>query len=116
MTGRLESKVIIVTGGSAGMGRALALRAAAEGAKVVVAARDKKRGEAVVQEIETAGGEALFVSTDVTVEEDLATLVDTTTRQFGRLDGAFDNAGGGDTMSSVRTMDDATWRAPSSRT
>jgi NAD(P)-dependent dehydrogenase (short-subunit alcohol dehydrogenase family) len=111
MTGRFSSKVIIVTGGTAGMGRAAAERVAAEGGTVVLAARNKLQGEAVVAGIEADGGTALFVPTDMTVDDEVAALVAATVDTFGRLDGAFNNAGGGDTISSVRTMTTSFWNA-----
>ncbi|MEU7919633.1 SDR family NAD(P)-dependent oxidoreductase [Micromonospora zamorensis] len=108
MTGRLEAKVLVVTGGTQGMGLAFAQRAATEGASVVIGARDKDRGEEVAAQIRKAGGNALFVPTDVTVEEEMARLVDSAVSEFGRLDGAFNNAGGGP-MASVRDADSADW-------
>jgi NAD(P)-dependent dehydrogenase (short-subunit alcohol dehydrogenase family) len=108
MSGRLESKVLVVTGGTQGMGLAFARRAAAEGARVVVGARDKERGDQTVAEIRSAGGTALFVPTDVTVEAEMARLVDTAVAEYGRLDGAFNNAGGGP-MASVREADSDRW-------
>ncbi|WP_246017230.1 SDR family NAD(P)-dependent oxidoreductase [Micromonospora pisi] len=97
-----------MTGGTQGMGLAFARRAAAEGARVVIGARDKDRGEQVAGEIRNAGGNALFVPTDVTVEEEMARLVDTAVSEFGRLDGAFNNAGGGP-MGSVRETGSDNW-------
>ncbi|MEV4626068.1 SDR family oxidoreductase [Micromonospora sp. NPDC049523] len=111
MSVRLESKVIIVTGGTMGMGRAFARRAASEGAKVVIGARDKARGVEVVAEIAAGGGQVLFVPTDVTVEEQVAELVRVAVAEFGRLDGAFNNAGGGNAVGAVRDIDDAFWRS-----
>lgn len=108
MSGRLEAKVLVVTGGTQGMGLAFAQRAATEGASVVIGARDKDRGEEVAAQIRNAGGNALFVPTDVTVEEEMARLVDSAVSEFGRLDGAFNNAGGGP-MASVRDADSADW-------
>jgi NAD(P)-dependent dehydrogenase (short-subunit alcohol dehydrogenase family) len=90
------------------MGLAFARRAAAEGARVVVGARDKERGDQTVAEIRSAGGTALFVPTDVTVEAEMARLVDTAVAEYGRLDGAFNNAGGGP-MASVREADSDRW-------
>lgn len=88
-----QGKVVLVTGGTSGIGRETAIQFAKEGAKVVVAGRRTEEGEAVVKEIESAGGKARFVQTDVTKEEQVKHLVDETVRQFGRLDIAFNNAG-----------------------
>lgn len=90
---QLTGKVGIVTGGSAGIGRAAALALAAEGAAIVVADIDVARGEEVVGEIEDKGGKALFVHTDVSDDADVAALVARTVQHFGGLDLAFNNAG-----------------------
>ena len=88
-----EGKVALVTGGTSGIGKETALQFARAGARVVVAGRRSNEGKAVVAEIESAGGEAIFVQTDVTKEEQVKDLVDETVRHFGRLDIAFNNAG-----------------------
>jgi NAD(P)-dependent dehydrogenase (short-subunit alcohol dehydrogenase family) len=93
--GRLASKVVVVTGGSSGIGRAVAERVAAEGAAVVIGARRAEVGREAAAGIRAGGGRALFVATDVTVEADVAELARAAVREFGRLDGAFNNAGGG---------------------
>lgn len=93
MISTLEGKVALITGGSSGIGRAAALVLAREGAKVVIAARGAERGMQVAREIETAGGKALFVATDVSKADDVAALVQATVGTFGRLDCAFNNAG-----------------------
>jgi NAD(P)-dependent dehydrogenase (short-subunit alcohol dehydrogenase family) len=90
--GKLEGKVALVTGGNSGIGRATALIFAREGAKVVIAARNQERGEAVVKEIRKAGGEALFVPTDVSKSKDVEAMVAKTVEHFGRLDCAVNNA------------------------
>ncbi len=111
MSNRFENKVILVTGATAGMGRAAAERLGAEGATVVLAARNEERGEEIAGRIRDKGGQALFVATDVTVEEQVAAAVDLTTRTFGRLDGAFNNAGGGVTFGSVDSMEASFWES-----
>ena len=88
-----ENKVALVTGGTSGIGRATAIAFAKEGAKVAIAGRRESEGAAVVAEIKAAGGEALFVRTDVSVEADAKALVDKTVAAYGRLDFAFNNAG-----------------------
>lgn len=91
--GRFEGKVALVTGATSGIGEATALAFAQEGAKVVVAGRRASEGEKVVKAIQEAGGEALFVATDVTKESDYANLITQTMEHFGRLDTVFLNAG-----------------------
>ncbi len=88
-----ENKVVIVTGGTSGIGRETAIAFAREGAKVVVSGRRESEGAASVRLIEEAGGEGLFVRTDVSKEEDVAALVAATVEKFGRVDIAFNNAG-----------------------
>ncbi len=95
MSGRMDGKVVIVTGGSSGIGRATAIAFAREGAKVVIAARRVNEGEETVKHIVKAGGEAIFVQTDVTQANEVQALVDRTLEQYGRLDAAFNNAGSG---------------------
>jgi NAD(P)-dependent dehydrogenase (short-subunit alcohol dehydrogenase family) len=87
------NKVALVTGATSGIGRATAVAFAKAGAKVTIAGRRESEGAEVVREIEQAGGEALFVRTDVSVEKDVEALVAKTVARFGRLDFAFNNAG-----------------------
>ena len=91
-----ENKVALVTGGSSGIGRATAIAFAREGAKVVVAARRVKEGEETVRLVKEAGGEGIFIPTDVSIEEQVLTLIEKTIDTYGRLDFAFNNAGLGD--------------------
>ena len=111
MTERLADKVIVVTGGSSGIGHAIAVRLAAEGAAVVIGARGAEAGERAVSGIRDAGGEALFVATDVTVPSGSAALVHAAATRYGRLDGAVNNAGGGVATAPVPDITDADWRA-----
>ena len=90
---RFESKVVLVLGGNAGIGRATAEAFAREGAKVVVAARREEQGVAAVQAIQKGGGTAKFIRADVAREEDVKAVVEGTVREFGRLDVLFNNAG-----------------------
>ena len=90
---RLKEKVAIVTGSSSGIGKAIALRFAAEGAKVVVAARRLALCEQTAAQINKAGGEAWAVQTDVSDERQVGLLIDNTVSHFGRLDILVNNAG-----------------------
>lgn len=90
---RFADQVVIVTGATSGIGRATALAFAREGAKVVAAGRRQPQGDTLVKEILHAGGQAIFVQTDVTVEEQVRNLVEVTLSTFGKLDIAFNNAG-----------------------
>lgn len=90
---RLQDKVVLVTGGSSGLGAAAATLLAEEGAKVAIAARRRDKGEAVLRGIEAKGGEGLFIQTDVTRRSDIEAMVAQTVKRFGRLDGAVNNAG-----------------------
>ncbi len=93
MAPQFDGKVAVVTGGNSGIGRATAIRFAQEGAKVVVAARRIQQGEETVEEITSAGGEAIFVSTDVSKAAQVESMVNQAVEAYGRLDFAFNNAG-----------------------
>jgi len=86
-------KVVVVTGASEGIGRALCLLLAEQKAKVVLAARNKNRLNELKKEIESKGGTALPVPTDVTDENACRNLIETTVSQFGRIDSLVNNAG-----------------------
>jgi NAD(P)-dependent dehydrogenase (short-subunit alcohol dehydrogenase family) len=89
---RLKDRVAIVTGGGAGVGEAIALRYAKEGARVVVAEIEPARGEKVVNAIRQLGGDALFVQTDVASEQQIQALVETALARFGQIDVLVNNA------------------------
>ena len=90
---RLESKVAIVTGGANGLGEAYSKGIAEEGASVVIADLDEKRGKKITSEIEKSGGKALFVRTDVRKKLDVEKMVKTVINQFGSIDILVNNAG-----------------------
>ena len=91
---RLKDKVVIVTGGSRGMGRAYCLGLAREGAKVIVNyVSDEKAANDVVQEISQMGGEAHAFKADVGTKSDVQGMVDFAVDKFGKLDVLVSNAG-----------------------
>ena len=90
---QLTGKVAIITGGGRGIGRAIATAYAAEGARVVIAARSKAQLDEVVTEIAAQGGEALAVPTDLRVRAEVENLVQQTVDRFGRIDILVNNAG-----------------------
>ena len=89
----LEGKVVMVTGASQGLGRALALAYAQEGAKIVVNARSEGSVGPVAEEVEKLGAEVLAVAADVSESEDVRRLVDAAVERFGRIDVLVNNAG-----------------------
>jgi len=93
MARALNGRAIIVTGAGGGIGRAASLIFAQAGARVVVSDIDVANGEETVTQISNQGGTAMFVTTDITDEASVAALVDRTVSAYGKLDGAFNNAG-----------------------
>ena len=93
MTMELEGKVALVTGGTSGIGRETALLFTKAGAKVVVAGRRELEGKETVDLIRAAGGDGLFVKTDVSQGSEVAALIQKAVQKFGGLDIAFNNAG-----------------------
>ncbi|OZI70982.1 SDR family NAD(P)-dependent oxidoreductase [Bordetella genomosp. 12] len=92
---RLEEKVVFITGGGAGIGRASALLFAKEGAQIVIAERDVAAGEETAALVGASTGRpALFIQTDVTEPESLEDAVKRTVARFGRFDVLYNNAGG----------------------
>ena len=88
-----DGKVALITGGGGGIGRATALAFAREGAQVVIGNRNVESGGEVIAAIQDAGGEASFLRTDVSSEDDVKALVEHAVETYGRLDVAFNNAG-----------------------
>ena len=90
---RLANKIALITGGTSGIGRTTAVLFAREGARVAITGRNEMRGLAVVEEIESAGGTAIFVRSDVRSAAECRQAVEQTLQTFGRLDILFNNAG-----------------------
>jgi NAD(P)-dependent dehydrogenase (short-subunit alcohol dehydrogenase family) len=89
----LEGKVGLVTGGTSGIGRETAILFAKAGVKIAVAGRREREGEKTVELIHAAGGEGLFVKTDVSRASEVEALIQAVVGRFERLDLAFNNAG-----------------------
>lgn len=108
--GRLDEKVIIVTGANSGVGAATAKRLANEGAKVVIAARRVESLKAVEEEIKANGGTVLAVSTDISKDEDCIALAKAAVDTFGKLDVLVNNAGVLDTgLKAIDKYSDEDW-------
>lgn len=90
---RLKNQSAIVTGAGQGIGKALAIGLAREGARVVIADIDAESADAVKNEIESFGGKALASKTDVSDEQSVQSMVDGCLREFGRVDILVNNAG-----------------------
>ena len=91
----LNNKIVLVTGASAGIGRATALICAREGARIVVSDINEEAGEATAVLVREAGGDAIFVAADVGIPEHAKVLVERAVTHYGRLDIACNNAGVG---------------------
>ncbi len=103
MLNTVENKVVLITGGGSGIGRATAILFAKSGAKLAIADIDPQSGQETADFITNHGSEALFIQTDVSRAEQVLHMVEATVAQYGRLDCAFNNAGiEGETK---RTMD-----------
>lgn len=107
----LRNKTILITGASSGIGAAAALLFASEGANVVLGARRGAELDRIAGQITQANGRAICLAGDVTDETYLGDLVDLAQRQFGGLDGAFNNAGMMGEMGPVSEMEAGNWHA-----
>ena len=108
--GQVQDKIAIVTGGASGIGAACAETLAREGARVVVSDIDDPLGKDVVARINAAGGQAIYLSHDVTDEPRWREVVAETESRYGRLDIMVANAGIGITVPSIVDMSLADWR------
>jgi NAD(P)-dependent dehydrogenase (short-subunit alcohol dehydrogenase family) len=97
--------VAVITGAASGIGEATALRYAEAGARVVAADVDVDGGTETVEDIESAGGEATFVETNVAEEDDVQAMIETAVREYGGIDVLFNNAGIEGPLSTVAEYD-----------
>ena len=104
----IKGKVVAITGASSGMGKAIAMELAKNGAKVVLGARREAQLSALVEEIKSEGGEATFAQIDVKDRADLVHLVDTAVGQYGKLDVIVNNAGVSQ-LSGIEELDIGGW-------
>jgi NAD(P)-dependent dehydrogenase (short-subunit alcohol dehydrogenase family) len=109
MAGDLQDKVAIITGGTSGIGRDTAILFAKQGAKVVVAGRREAEGNDVVSAVRAAGGDGIFVKTDVSKAADVESLVKKTVEKFGRVDTTFNNAGVEGDWKPITELTEADW-------
>lgn len=110
MPQKLAGKVVFITGAGAGIGKACAIRAAEEGAKVVVADLPNAHHELVMEALAEIGLESLFVPIDVADAQSVKAAIETTVTHFGRLDVALNNAGIGGPYGGIHDMDEAVWQ------
>jgi NAD(P)-dependent dehydrogenase (short-subunit alcohol dehydrogenase family) len=106
---RMEDERALVTGSTAGIGKAVALRFAAEGAAVCITGRDSGRGAAVVDQIVEDGGTAVFLRADLSVEEECQALVDAAADQLEGLTVLVNNAAGGGADAAVGDLTTEAW-------
>lgn len=105
----MKDRTILITGATAGIGRATAIACAKEGAKVVAAARGSDRGEELIHEIRSLGGEAVFVAADMNLDDDIRAMTEAALSHFGDLDFAFNNAGVFAPEPALHEHDDQVW-------
>jgi NAD(P)-dependent dehydrogenase (short-subunit alcohol dehydrogenase family) len=111
MSGSMAGKIALVTGGGTGIGKAAVLAFAAEGAVVVIASRTQATGEVVAAAVRQAGGEALWIKTDVSQAAQVEALFQEILTAYGRLDYAFNNAGSGGMGGWLAEISDADWNS-----
>ena len=110
MTGQVEGKIVLVTGGASGIGAAVAELLAREGASVVVTDVDELKGPELVAAIKKSGHQAVFLHQDVTSEPGWIEVVAEVGKRYGRLDVLVSNAGIGISVPSITDMSLADWR------
>jgi NAD(P)-dependent dehydrogenase (short-subunit alcohol dehydrogenase family) len=106
----LKGKVVLITGGTDGLGLALASQLAAEGASVAICGRDQDRLRLADAALQDAGSDSLAQNVDVTVPGQLAAFVDAAVARWGRIDGVVHNAGRA-SAGTIESVDDASWES-----
>ena len=109
MTQSMQDKIAVVTGATSGIGRASVVDFATHGVNVVACGRREDRGAEHVEETQGLPGEVIFVRADVTVAEDVQNLMSSAVSQFGRIDYAFNNAGGLRPLGRLHEYSDEDW-------
>jgi NAD(P)-dependent dehydrogenase (short-subunit alcohol dehydrogenase family) len=109
MMKKLENKVVFITGGASGIGKASAIEAAKEGAIVVIADLPNSKHKETLKEVNALGAESAFVPLDVTDVESVKQAIQTTVTKFGRLDVALNNAGIASGYSDIHETDEKLW-------
>jgi len=111
MSHRLQDKVVLVTGGGTGIGKATALRCAAEGARVAICGRTPKSLEATADEIRGEGGHALPIRCDVSVADEVSEMIGSVVDEYGRLDVLVNNAGVRASILTVEELTEEEWQS-----
>jgi NAD(P)-dependent dehydrogenase (short-subunit alcohol dehydrogenase family) len=109
MTGRLEGRVAVITGGASGIGRATALRFLDEGARVVVGDLNTAAGEKLADDVGDRSDRFRFITADISIEDNVAALVDAAVSTWGSLDIMFNNAGIGGAFGPITEIDVDHW-------
>ncbi|MFB6455682.1 SDR family NAD(P)-dependent oxidoreductase [Chitinophaga sp. Hz27] len=108
--GKLDNKVVFVTGGNSGIGKACAIAAAKEGATVMIADLATADHSAVLKELTDLGAKNAFVPIDVSKSDSVKEAIAATVKEFGRIDVALNNAGVGGPYSGIHDMPDEVWQ------
>lgn len=106
---KLQNKVAVITGAGSGLGRAMALRFATEGARIVIAEINEAKAEEILREVQAAGAEAFAVTTDVSSSESVANLFRTLDDRAWSVDVLVNNAGNAGQLTPVHLMTDEQW-------
>jgi NAD(P)-dependent dehydrogenase (short-subunit alcohol dehydrogenase family) len=109
MMKKLENKVVFITGGASGIGKASAIEAAKEGATVVIADLPNSKHEETLKELNVSGAKSLFVPVDVSDVDSVKQAIQITVTKFGRLDVALNNAGIAASFSDIHETDEKAW-------